>query len=547
MQLPRKKRGSHECLGFLLPSPRGRLVSHVLACSIRGNRHVMSTLHGVATFSSLLLLVSCRPARTAMGFAKKRAASSSVDTSKPTQKFTKKDDRLRACPHWKRTIRTLLRSYPDQTGCLINVSESSLRKAFSPKLLHDKLNDENCELINRPPMGVNLLCATLDAGMEVLNVLPATKQVGADVLKKTFTDNKFAAAVKTAQKVSDRPSKDVAAATRIILAAFEGPSDGKDELGRALTAMADASSRLWAMSVAALEAKALVARQAAWAKSVPHLEQQPPGVQKFSRDPSIDALASATGAAYDSAYYWGGKKAARRKFGEKSASEKTSSDNKKPKKKSKKDPSPSQSSTTNKKKDKKKDRKKGGKKARSSSTSSTRSMARTSAKKPGKSVDGKHFVEVDEGQHLEVDGTAYGNCCLALSLGRAVAGPDGSKETVQEWARVWLAALPDNMRQRMARNEAELGEAMYDDYVEVLTRNDDRAVVFVMASDGTPVTRVWAGAAATWDDMHPRVLKLASNHFTTLFAKDGAAAHDILPHLPPVEMFSYVGPPGNLD
>ena len=41
----------------------------------------------------------------------------------------------------------------------------------------------------------------------------------------------------------------------------------------------------------------------------------------------------------------------------------------------------------------------------------------------------------------------------------------------------------------MQPNGAQLGKAMYDDYVELATRRDERAVVFVAACHVTPKFR----------------------------------------------------------
>ena len=112
--------------------------------------------------------------------------------------------------------------------------------------------------------------------------------------------------------------------------------------------------------------------------------------------------------------------------------------------------------------------------------------------------------------------------------------------------RTWVAALPDNMRGRLQQNESRLGEAMFDDYVEILTRSDDQAVVFMVATDGTPSTKIWAGNAATSNNMRAYLLKLQGFHFTTLFPKDDNSIQSLLPRLPPIEIFSYVGPAGTV-
>ena len=477
-----------------------------------------------------------------MGFGKKRARSSSTElmaSKSKGNKGVKKDDRLKACPHWRRSTRTVLRSYPDATGCVVASSEGSLRKTFSPKLFHQKLTAESCELINRPPMGVNLLCACLAAGIDVLKVLPGTKEIGTDVLKTIMTATQFQAAVENAQNGKEKSTQEVAAATKVILETFQGPSDGKDPLGRALVAVADASSRLWSMAVAALEAKALVGRQSFWAKSVPHLEQQPSGVQKFVRSPSLDVLSHATAAAYESGFCWGGKKSQRRKFGEAStsgSSKKAGTKTKKARKVS------SSSSTTEEKKPKKHSKDKKKKSKRSPSTS--RNEESSPAKKPEEPAVRARMRAMDEGQELEVAGARYGNCCLALALGRAVVGSAAARVEVHEWASQWVANLPEAKKHRLEKNEAGVGEMLYDDYVEFVTAVDPDAVVFILTKGSSATTKVWAGETASLDKMVPYVLKLADYHFTALFPRDGTTVKDLLPEMPPLDVFSYVGPPG---
>ena len=482
-----------------------------------------------------------------MGFGKRRNRSSSTEVKASKRKGVKKDDRLKACPHWRRSMRTLLRSYPDATGCVVASSEASLRKTFSPKLFHEKLSAETCELVNRPPMGVNLLCACLDAGIDVLKVLPETKEIGTDVLKKTLTDAKFQAAVANAQKGNEKSTAEVAAATKVILETFDGPSDGKDPLGRALVAVADASSRLWSMAVAALEVKALVGRQSFWAKSVPHIEQQPAGVQKFVRSPSLDVMSHATAAAYESGYYWGGKKNQRRKFGEASTSGSGSGKRAAPKAKKARSSSSSSSSTTAPKKVKKhaKDKKeKKAKKTKKSRSASDKGSPPKEKKQAAEPAVLQRLRAMDEGQELEVAGARYGNCCLALALGRAVVGPDADRAAVHSWASAWVTNLPEARKNRLQKNECTVGEAMYDDYVDFVTAVDPNAVVFVLTTGSPAMTKVWAGQNASLDNMIPYILKLADYHFTALFPPDGATLREILPDMPPLDIFSYVGPPG---
>ena len=121
------------------------------------------------------------------------------------------------------------------------------------------------------------------------------------------------------------------------------------------------------------------------------------------------------------------------------------------------------SSVKKNKKDKKKSKKsKASKKAKqtSSGTSSISSASRKSETKKAKKRPAwaARMKEVDEGQTLVVNEVTYNNCCLALALGRAVAGADATREETQGWASAWLTGLP--LRDRIQKNEAEFGEAL---------------------------------------------------------------------------------------
>ena len=147
---------------------------------------------------------------------------------------------------------------------------------------------------------------------------------------------------------------------------------------------------------------------------------------------------------------------------------------------------------------------------------------------------------MDEGQELEVAGARYGNCCLALALGRAVVGQAAAQAEVHAWASDWVAKLPAAKKNRLEKNEAGVGEMLYDDYVEFVTAVDPNAVVFIL-TEGNPATKVWAGQNASLDNMVPYVLKLADFHFTALFPQDGTTLNDLLPEMPPIDVFSCVG------
>eukprot|EP00971_Amphidinium_carterae_P283447 5626739-Amphidinium_carterae.1 len=125
------------------------------------------------------------------------------------------------------------------------------------------------------------------------------------------------AALEALQRSKGKAAGEVEDAVKKVLCELQGPADGKDELGRALTAMADASSRHWLMCIGLLETKALVGQQSDWARAVPFKDQQSPAVQKWMKSPSLDQLAKATASSLESNFYWGGNHISNgKKFGE---------------------------------------------------------------------------------------------------------------------------------------------------------------------------------------------------------------------------------------
>ena len=230
---------------------------------------------------------------------------------------------------------------------------------------------------------------------------------------------------------------------------------------------------------------------------------------------------------------------------------------KKQKKKNKKAAKSSSSDSAGKKKDKKKN-KKSGKKS-SSSGSSSENVAKPAAAASGmgrlETLFGKarakqvlpkelweNVLEHDEGQFLEVKDRKYGNCCLALAAGRAVVGKDGAKEAVQKWAGEFLTNLKEDMQGRLEKNEAKAGQMLWDDYLLEVTRAAPTKVFcLVVLAEGC--TKVWAGDAVKLDNPEVHFLKLEGIHYTALIPKkDDHDIADILPHLPPIDMFSMVGP-----
>ena len=119
-------------------------------------------------------------------------------------------------------------------------------------------------------------------------------------------------------------------------------------------------------------------------------------------------------------------------------------------------------------KQKKKDKKQKKQKTDSSAESGSGDTSRQASPAAPAPIEFKLFKTMDEGQKLRVNGKEHKNCCLPLALARATLGEAAGKEEIQAWASDWVAKLPENKQKacRLPAREAELGEALYDDYLQ---------------------------------------------------------------------------------
>ena len=123
-------------------------------------------------------------------------------------------------------------------------------------------------------------------------------------------------------------------------------------------------------------------------------------------------------------------------------------------------------------KQKKKDKKQKKQKTDSSAESGSGATSRQASPAAPAPIEFKLFKTLDEGQKLRVNGKEHKNCCLPLALARATLGEAAGKEEIQAWASDWVAKLPENKQKacRLPAREAELGEALYDDYLQLRLR-----------------------------------------------------------------------------
>ncbi|CAE7253471.1 unnamed protein product [Symbiodinium sp. CCMP2456] len=492
--------------------------------------------------------------------------------SKFDKKEKKGDDRpktgkrVTAVKEWNLATKALMRAFPDESGCMIKTGGKSVKKALAPQNLREKLDPDSSELIRRPGMGLNLAAASMSAGLEVLNLgEDMAPQLGLQTLLDFVGKHgDLEELLKKAQKDYKHDKSNLAEDIGKLFRILAGPEDNSDDFGKALAKLADGASRLFAFAIAACEVRAMINKQKAWSKTVPDLEKQSPGVRRWVAEPSDESLCEGLAQSLRSLFYWGGSKEKRRFGADDADSDGSSGGNKKPPfggnflekmKSARKKISSSSSKTSGKAK---KRHGKSRKTRKSVSSSSSRAgFGVLTKKKPEASVAhtekeqetyGKinsalkeHFQEVDEGQLLVVEDVQFKNCCLPLAVARSLEGLEGTRTAVHKRAALWMEALPEHLKNAVAKNEAKPGQMLFDDYLAKVVE-DDESMIACLVIPGENITRVWAGATATLATSRMIILKYAPCHFTSLLPKHGdPPAELLLKGLPPVQVFSFIG------
>ena len=80
----------------------------------------------------------------------------------------KQAPRLDVVKEWEHLGKKLLKPYPDGEGLCIKTGGIAVGKFFAPESLQSALTADNCELLARPVMGVNLLAAAAESALPAL-------------------------------------------------------------------------------------------------------------------------------------------------------------------------------------------------------------------------------------------------------------------------------------------------------------------------------------------------------------------------------------------
>ena len=283
--------------------------------------------------------------------------------------------KLHAVEEWNHLVKKILKPYPDERGSFVKTKGRSLKSFFGEEnMRHMAADAQVCELAARPGMGLNLLAASCQQGLEALMCI--TDDADPAALKKTKDLFGGLADLMPAMQVNNKtPPEELKKAIRTM---FDFAAKDPGDKLKALAKLAEGSSRLYGFSVQMAQWLALASKPKVWAKSVPSLGLQHPSVQAWCVAPSdVDKAVQALADSITDKFHWGGHNKGKRKFGEESE------DSDKPPAKVKKglaataDSTSSESSSSDKKKSKKgkkagkkKNKDKKSKKAKKASSSS---------------------------------------------------------------------------------------------------------------------------------------------------------------------------------
>jgi hypothetical protein len=188
-------------------------------------------------------------------------------------KFVKRVDLYKFSAKW------MLRSYPDERGNPL-MCQPSAQAALAPEALRKSLDQDCCELMRRPTMGVNLCAASIDGA--ALHG-PALQETLEKLLPKITADDFlekvqfFNLARGVDRNLTEGPS--------MCKRFFKHVRKLVREDGDNLAALAEAAAGIYLGTVAMLELGAVSGDMRAWAKAVPDRKKQSKYIQAWLSDP----------------------------------------------------------------------------------------------------------------------------------------------------------------------------------------------------------------------------------------------------------------------
>ena len=170
---------------------------------------------------------------------------------KPTTKTQKKvfdKSKLRCVNVWDLLTKKVLKAYPDKNGSMLRSQSLSTKQFFKVESLRDLISEENSELVARPPMGMNLVCASVETGLDALIAFQVNNAVSGIPKVMDLFGVDVLSLVKAVQVESGTEKNDMKKATKQLLE-IAGDKDPVDEKLKALAQLADFTSRVRGFAV----------------------------------------------------------------------------------------------------------------------------------------------------------------------------------------------------------------------------------------------------------------------------------------------------------
>ena len=219
--------------------------------------------------SAFRLFVHASLLIVAMG---KRAASGSA--ARRGRDGAAKDDEKtkhpRAVPLWKLFVKSSLRSWPDENGCMLLTERKSPAAYFTGAKVKEIASSETSLCVSKPAMGVSLTAASLEACAAAMAVMPRTAEkayarTGIPAARSCLEPLEKAIGASNLNNKAYEDKKGAAKHVEKLLTTL-GAKEGHAARMKSFAQLADAGSRLYAGGMAALEMGALARDPRSWAK-----------------------------------------------------------------------------------------------------------------------------------------------------------------------------------------------------------------------------------------------------------------------------------------
>ena len=197
---------------------------------------------------------------------------------------------------YKMLIKAILRSWPDENGCMLLTDKQPPTDFFTSSALLELLTAETSECVARPGLGVSMAAASLESCSAALAVLPTSSdkkfgQTGIPAVKKLLESLSNAVAVANVANAACSDASSSKSHIEKMMKAL-GKKDCLKQRLKDFARLADTASRIYAGATAGMELAVLAANPKAWAKKIPE-EKQDKAICKFVRKKTLESLGEA--------------------------------------------------------------------------------------------------------------------------------------------------------------------------------------------------------------------------------------------------------------